>query len=130
MATAAKFVQPIAIFMAYLIQLDVDVTGNITARLCEVRSEFNIFCTLVTMATTAILNLYNPQQLPHTTVDIPTKFHEIWWKESKIILNPPFFVSMATAAKFVQPIPIFLAYLVPLAVDVVPIKFHQFLFGE
>jgi hypothetical protein len=46
MATAAKFVQPIAIFMAYLIQLDVDVTGNITARLCEVRSEFNIFCTL------------------------------------------------------------------------------------
>jgi hypothetical protein len=77
MATAAKFVQPIAIFMAYLIQLDVDVTGNITARLCEVRSEFNIFCTLVTMATTAILNLYNPQQLPHTTVDIPTKFHEI-----------------------------------------------------
>ena len=37
---------------------------------------------------------------------------------------------MATAAKFVQPIPIFLAYLVPLDVDVVPIKFHQFLVGE
>jgi hypothetical protein len=37
---------------------------------------------------------------------------------------------MATAAKFVQPIPIFMAYLVPLDVDVVPIKFHQFLFGE
>jgi hypothetical protein len=37
---------------------------------------------------------------------------------------------MATAAKFVQPIPIFLAYLVSLDVDVVPIKFHQFLFGE
>jgi hypothetical protein len=31
---------------------------------------------------------------------------------------------MATAAEFVQPIPI-LAYLVPLAVDVVPIKFPQ-----
>jgi hypothetical protein len=30
--------------------------------------------------------------------------------------------------KFVQPIPIFLAYLVPLDMDVVPIKFHQFLF--
>jgi hypothetical protein len=29
-----------------------------------------------------------------------------------------------------QPIPIFLAYLVPLDVDIVPIKFHQFLFGE
>jgi hypothetical protein len=37
---------------------------------------------------------------------------------------------MATAAKFVQPIPIFLAYLAPLDVDVVPIKFYQFLFGE
>jgi hypothetical protein len=35
----------------------------------------------------------------------------------------PFFVSMATVAKFVQPIPIFLAYLVPLDVDVVPIKY-------
>ena len=26
-----------------------------------------------------------PQKLPHTTVDIPTKFHEVWWKESKQI---------------------------------------------
>jgi hypothetical protein len=50
--------------------------------------------------------------------------------ESKKILNPPFFVSMAMASKFVQPIPIFLAYLVPLDVDVVPNKFDQFLFGE
>jgi hypothetical protein len=31
-------------------------------------SEFNMFCTLVTMATS--------QKLPHTTVDIPTKLHE------------------------------------------------------
>ena len=80
MATAAKFVLPIAILLAYLIQLDVDVTGNITAKLCEVGSEFNIFCTLVTMATAAILNFFHPpppQQLPHTTVDIPTKFHEV-----------------------------------------------------
>jgi hypothetical protein len=44
--------------------------------------------------------------------------------------NAPFFVSMATAAKFFKPIPIFLAYLVPLDVDVVPNKFHQFLFDE
>jgi hypothetical protein len=51
-------------------------------------------------------------------------------KGIQFFLNPPFFVSMATAAQFVQPIPIFLAYLVPLDVDVVPIKFHQFLFGE
>jgi hypothetical protein len=39
-------------------------------------------------------------------------------KGIQFILNPPFFVSMATAAKFVQPILIFLAYLVPLDVDV------------
>jgi hypothetical protein len=77
MTTAAKFHLPIAILLAYLIQLEVDVTGNITAKLCEVGSEFNIFCTLVTMATAAILNVFNPQKLPHTTVDIPTKFHEV-----------------------------------------------------
>jgi hypothetical protein len=59
MATAAKFVQPIAIFWAYFIQLDVVVTGNITAKLCEVGSEFNILCTLVTMVTAAIFNLFN-----------------------------------------------------------------------
>jgi hypothetical protein len=77
MESATKFDLPIAIFLAYLIQLDVDVTGNITAKLCEVGSEYNIFCTLVTMATATILNSFNPQQLPHTTVDIPTKFHEV-----------------------------------------------------
>jgi hypothetical protein len=53
MATAVKFVLPIPIFLTYLVPLDVDVTGNITAKLCEVWSEFNILCTLVTMATAA-----------------------------------------------------------------------------
>ena len=71
------FVLPIPICLAYLIPLDVDVTGNITAKICEVWSEFNIFCTLVTMATAAILNFFNPQKLPHTTMDIPTTFHEV-----------------------------------------------------
>jgi hypothetical protein len=46
------------------------------------------------------------------------------------IFKSPFFVSMATAAKFVQPIPTFLVYLVPLDMVVVSIKCHQFLFGE
>jgi hypothetical protein len=41
MATAAKFVLPIPIFMAYLVPLDVDVTGNITAKICEVCSHGN-----------------------------------------------------------------------------------------
>jgi hypothetical protein len=62
--------------LAYLVPLDVGVTGNITAKYCEVGSEFNIICTLGTIATAAILNLLNPQQLPNTTVDIPTKFHK------------------------------------------------------
>jgi hypothetical protein len=39
-------------------------------------------------------------------------------KGIQFFLNPPFFVSMATAAKFIQPIRFFLAYLVPLDVDV------------
>jgi hypothetical protein len=52
--------------LTYLIQLDVDVTGNITAKLCEVGIEFNIFCTLVTMATAAILNFFNcPKAATH-----------------------------------------------------------------
>ena len=76
-ATAAKFVLLIPICLAYLVPLDVVMTGNITAKICEVWSEFNIFCTLVTMAMAAILNLFNPQKMPHTTVDILTKFHEV-----------------------------------------------------
>ena len=117
-------------FLAYLVPLDVDATGNITAKLCEVWCEFNIFCTLVTMATAAILNLFNP---PKAATHYGGYSYKVTWSLMKGIqnlLNPPFFISMATAAKFVQPIPIFLAYLVPLDVDVVPIKFHQFLFGE
>jgi hypothetical protein len=31
------------IFLAYFVPLDVDVTGNIIAKICEVWSEFNIF---------------------------------------------------------------------------------------
>ena len=34
--------------------------------------------TLVTMATVAILNFFKPPKLPHTTVDIPTKWIIIW----------------------------------------------------
>jgi hypothetical protein len=77
MANAAKFVLSILNFSAYLIPLDVDVTGNITAKLCEVWSEFKKNCTFVTMATATIFNLVNPQNRPHTTVDISTKFHEV-----------------------------------------------------
>jgi hypothetical protein len=77
MATAAKFILPIPILLAYLVPLDVDVTGNITAKLCEVGSEFNIFCTLVTMATAAILNLFNPSTAATHYSGYSTKFHEV-----------------------------------------------------
>jgi hypothetical protein len=41
-------------------------------------SEFNICCTLVTMVTAAIFEFFStPQELPHTPVDIPTKFYEV-----------------------------------------------------
>jgi hypothetical protein len=42
-ATVVKFVLPIAFFLAYLVPLDVDVTGNITANICEVWSELKIW---------------------------------------------------------------------------------------
>jgi hypothetical protein len=69
MATAAKFVLPIPIFLAYLVPLDVYVTGNITAKICEVWSEFNIFCTLVTMTMAAILKKNST----------PKSCHTLWW---------------------------------------------------
>ena len=77
MATAAKFVLPIPTFLAYLIRLDVDVTGNITAKMCEVWSEFNIFLHLGYHGNGRHYEFVQPQKLPHTTVDIPTKFHEV-----------------------------------------------------
>jgi hypothetical protein len=49
-ATAAKLVLLIPILLAYLVPLDVVVTGNITAKICESLSEFKKNCTLVTMA--------------------------------------------------------------------------------
>jgi hypothetical protein len=58
-----QFVLPIPILLAYLVPLDVDVTGNITAKIW---SEFNIFCTLGTMATAAILNFVQPPKSCHT----------------------------------------------------------------
>jgi hypothetical protein len=63
-------------YLAYLVPLYVHVTGNITAKLCEVWSEFNIFCTLATMATAAILNLFNPKSC-----------HTIWWIFLKCVMK-------------------------------------------
>jgi hypothetical protein len=70
MATVAKFFLLIPTFLAYLIPLDVIVTGNITAKICEVWIEFNIFCTLV--GNGRHFEFFHPPKLPHTTVDILT----------------------------------------------------------
>jgi hypothetical protein len=48
------------------------------ATVAMVTKVFSFFCPLVTMATAAIFNFRTPpQKLPHTTMDIPTKFHEV-----------------------------------------------------
>jgi hypothetical protein len=57
------------------------------------------------------LNFFQP---PKAATHYGGYSYKVWWKESKKMFNPPFFVSMATAEKFVQPILILLAYLVPL----------------
>ena len=115
MATVESLTNRLRFFLAYLIQLDVDVTGNITAKLCEVGSEFNIFCTLVTMATAAILNLFTP---PPKAVTLRWIFLQSFIKFDE--RNPFFFKSLLFC---------FHGYCgkVPLDVNVVPIKFHQFL---
>ena len=85
MATVVKFVLPIPILFAYLIPLDVDVTGNITAKLGEVWSEFTIFCTLVTMATATILNFFQPPPPPpppKAATHYGGYSYKVWWKES------------------------------------------------
>ena len=108
-----------------------DVTGNITAKLCEVWSEFNIFCTFVTMATATILNLFNP---PKAATHYGGYFYKVSWSLMKGIqhfFNSPLFCFHDNCGKVCpSDSDFFLAYLVPIDVDVVPIKFHQFLFGE
>ena len=41
-----------------------------------VQSEFNIFATCLPWQRPPFI-FFNPLKLPHTTVDIPTKFHEV-----------------------------------------------------
>jgi hypothetical protein len=70
----------------------------------------------------SVWQLLGVEKIKMAAVAMVTKIqngHQI--QKSSYLGDSPFFVSMATAAKFVQSIPIFLAYLVPLDVDVVPI---------
>ena len=75
------------------------------------------------------------QRPPFWICSTPKRWHTLRWIFLQSFMkfderNPkqfliPLFVSMVAVAKFVQLIPIFWAYLVPLDVDVVPNEFHQ-----
>jgi hypothetical protein len=56
-----------------------NLLGNQISPISEDFCIWGPFCTLVTMATAAILIFFStpPKKLPHTTVDIPTNFHEV-----------------------------------------------------
>jgi hypothetical protein len=83
------------------------------------------------MATAAILNFFNISKAA-VVVDIPMKFDE---RNPKKNLNPPFLFPWQLRQSLSNRFRFFLAYLVPLDnkgvdVDVVRIKFNQFLFGQ
>ena len=90
MATAEKFVLPIPICLDYVVPLDVDVTWNITVIICEVWSEFNIFCTLVTMETAAILIFYHALIAAKHYGGYSYKVSWSLMRGIHIFLNPPF----------------------------------------
>ena len=78
----------------------------------------------------AILNFFNPPQKKscHTLQWI---FLQSFMKGIQIFFrSPPFLFPWQLRQSFSNQFRFFLAYLVPLDVDAVPIKFHQFLFGE
>ena len=72
-----------------------------------VRFPFKKFCTLVTMATVTILNFINPSKAISYYGGYSYKVSWSLRKGIKKKFKSPFFVYMATAAKFVKPIPIF-----------------------
>ena len=89
------------------------------------------FCTLVTMSTAAILNFFKPQK---AATHYGGYSYKVSWSLMKGIQNvfksPPFLFPWQLQQSLSNRFRFFLAYLVPLDVDVVPIKFHKFLFGE
>jgi hypothetical protein len=59
MATASKFVLPIPLFLAYLVPLDVDVTGNITAKIAfGVLIKFKMAHVVMVTKVQKLLNLF------------------------------------------------------------------------
>jgi hypothetical protein len=106
MATAAKFVQPILIFLAYLIPLAVLFYVSFSLLLLLLLLLFFHTFFSARFLGDALIKLY----------ETFTKFHEVCFQ--------------GNCGKVCPTDSDFLAYLVPLDLDVVPIKIHQFLFGE
>jgi hypothetical protein len=83
------------------------VTRNITVKFLEVWNKLKKNCTLVTMPTSTILNFINTPKASTHYGEYSYDVSGSLMKEIKILKNPPFFISMATAAKFVLPSPVF-----------------------
>jgi hypothetical protein len=95
-----------------------------------VRFEFNIFCTLVTMATVAILIFFQPPKSCHTLRWIFLQSFMKFDERNPFFLSPLFCFYGNCGKVCPTDSDFFWAYLVLLDVDVVPNKFDQFLLGE
>jgi hypothetical protein len=121
MATAAKFIQPIPIFLTYLAPLDVDVVSYQVSSIsvCQVTCYDNFLklCRNIHRSVWHLLGVEQIQNGSHCHGNQGAK-------NVKFTPNFTNFCSLSNRFRF------FWAYLVPLDVDVVPTRFHQFLFGE
>ena len=79
-----------SVILLLLLFANLHVARNITVKFLEVWNKFNNFCTLVTMATSAILNFINT---PKASTHYDEYSYDVSWrlmKEIKKKLNPPF----------------------------------------
>ena len=92
-------------------------------------SEFNIFCTFVTMAMTAILNFFQPLKSCHTLRWIFLQNFMKFDERNQFFFKSPLFLFRWQLRQCLSN-GFWFFWLIDVDVDVVPIKFHQFLFGE
>jgi hypothetical protein len=141
MATAAKFVQPIPIFLAYWCGCCSYQVSSISVWRVICYDHFCVFDFFCILAV-SIAKVHKRNKRPKVIKKgVSINNMCIYYYGSQTfgshcvcsVSYYSFFLPSKVCpivAKFVQLIPIFLAYLILLDVDVVPIKFHQFLFGE
>ena len=93
-----------------------------------VRFEFNLFCTLVTMATAAILNFFQPHKSCHTLRWIFLQSFMKFDERNPIFSSIHLFCFHGNCGKVCPTDSDFFGLSRSTRCD--PIKFHQFLFGE